>query len=69
VEVSVTQPKDVTVPIPATDSEREHERVRNSNDRDQKLERDGKASRHNEGYDEAADGRPSPEIEHVVDEP
>ena len=61
---------DVTVvPIPSTETESEHERVRRSNDRDQKLEREGKTSRHNRGYDEAADGvNRAPEIERVVDE-
>jgi hypothetical protein len=56
------------VPIPTSETEDEHARVRSSNDRDQKLEREGKVSRHNRGYDEAADGPPSPEIERVVDE-
>lgn len=57
------------VPIPASESQAEHDRIRKSNDRDQKLEREGKVSRHNQGYDEAADGvvRP-PEIARVVDE-
>ena len=61
---------DVTVvPIPASETQAEHDRIRRSNDRDQRLEREGKVSRHNEGYDEAADGvvRP-PEISRVVDE-
>jgi hypothetical protein len=56
------------VPIPASETEEEHARIRSSNDRDQKLEREGKISRHNRGYDEAADGVPAPEIERVVDE-
>ena len=57
------------VPIPASETETEHDRIRKSNDRDQRLEREGKVSRHNQGYDEAADGvvRP-PEISRVVDE-
>jgi hypothetical protein len=62
--------KDVTVvPIPASETQSEHDRIRKSNDRDQELEREGKVSRHNRGYDEAADGvvRP-PKIERVVDE-
>ena len=33
--------------------ETEHDRVRSSNDRDQKLEREGVQSDHNRGYDEA----------------
>jgi hypothetical protein len=57
------------VPIPASETEAEHKRIRSSNDRDQKLEREGKVSRHNRGYDEAADGRqPVPKVERVVDE-
>ena len=57
------------VPIPSSETQAEHDRIRKSNDRDQALEREGKPSRHNKGYDEAADGgvRP-PEIERVVDE-
>jgi hypothetical protein len=56
------------VPLPASETEEEHKRIRSSNDRDQELEREGKVSRHNQGYDEAADGVPPPEIERVVDE-
>ena len=56
------------VPLPGDESEAEHARIRSSNDRDQKLEREGKVSRHNRGYDEAADGPPLPTIERVVDE-
>jgi hypothetical protein len=56
------------VPLPASETEEEHKRIRSSNDRDQELEREGKVSRHNRGYDEAADGVPGPEIERVVDE-
>ena len=62
--------KDVTVvPLPASETQAEHDRIRKSNDRDQELEREGKVSRHNRGYDEAADGvvRP-PKIEKIVDE-
>jgi hypothetical protein len=59
----------VEVPIPGEENEAERERIRSSNDRDQKLEREGKPSRHNRGYDEAADGGVAvPEIENVVDE-
>jgi hypothetical protein len=32
------------------------------------MERHGERSRHNEGYDEAADGLPTPKIDRVVDE-
>lgn len=57
------------VPIPGEDNEAERQRIRKSNDRDQEMERRGKQSRHNLGYDEAADGiAPSPEVERVVDE-
>ena len=57
------------VPIPASETQSEHDRIRKSNDRDQELEREGKTSRHNRGYDEAADGIVrAPKIEKVVDE-
>ena len=57
------------VPLPSSETEEERERIRASNERDQKLEREGKPSRHNRGYDEVADGKTStPEIERVVDE-
>ena len=61
--------EDLTVvPLPTDETAEEHKRIRSSNDRDQQLEREGKVSRHNRGYDEAADGAPVPEIERVVDE-
>jgi hypothetical protein len=65
-----TNEDDATVvPIPGEDNEPERQRIRKSNDRDQELERQGKQSRHNRGYDEAADGVvPAPEIERIVDE-
>lgn len=56
------------LPIPASETEAEHQRIRSSNDRDQALEREGKLSRHNRGYDQAADGPAPPEIERIVDE-
>jgi hypothetical protein len=57
------------VPIPASETEEEHRRIRSSNDRDQKAEREGQKNRHNQGYDETADGKiPEPQIERVVDE-
>ena len=60
---------DVTVvPIPASETDAEHARIRKSNDHDQKLEREGRVSRHNQGYDEAADGVRTPKIDRVVDE-
>ena len=51
-------PEITVVPVPAVDSESEHQRVRSSNDRDQRLERDGKVAPHNQGYDEVADSVP-----------
>ena len=62
--------EDMTVvPLPTGETEAEHDRIRASNDRDQKLEREGKLSRQNAGYDEAADGPlPTPKVESVVDE-
>jgi hypothetical protein len=57
----------VVVPMPSSETEAEHDRIRASNDRDQALEREGKPSRHNAGYDEAADGIPAPALERVVD--
>jgi hypothetical protein len=56
------------VPIPGEDNEAERLRIRKSNDRDQEMERHGEQSPHNRGYDEAADGIATPEIERVVDE-
>ena len=61
--------EDMTVvPLPS-DDEAERRRIRSSNDRDQELEREGKHSRHNGGYDQAADGIDAGvEVERVVDE-
>jgi hypothetical protein len=57
------------VPIPGEDNEEERQRIRKSNDHDQEMERQGKQSRHNRGYDKAADGTlPTPELERIVDE-
>ena len=57
------------VPLPSSETEAEHRRIRSSNDRDQKAEREGRKSRHNKGYDEAADGKtPEPAIEDVINE-
>jgi len=56
------------VPLPSSETDEERDRIRASNDRDQELEREGKPSRHNAGYDQAADGTPAPTIERVVDE-
>jgi hypothetical protein len=59
----------IVVPLPSSETEEERQRIRKSNDRDQDLEHHGESSRHNRGYDEAADGaaRP-PDIERVVEE-
>lgn len=59
---------ETVVPIPAGESESERKRVRKSNDRDQEKERKGEVSRHNAGYDQAADGPPRPKVERVIDE-
>jgi hypothetical protein len=71
-EVTLADKEDddmTVVPIPASETQAEHDRIRKSNDRDQELEREGKKSRHNRGYDKAADGVVrTPEIERVVDE-
>jgi hypothetical protein len=57
------------VPLPSSETDEERERIRASNERDQKLEREGKTSRHNRGYDEVADKISTPpDIERVVDE-
>jgi len=45
------------VPLPTGETEEEHEAVRSSNDLDQRLEREGIISRHNRGYDDAANGK------------
>ena len=55
------------VPLPS-DNEAERRKIRRSNDRDQADERRGERAPHNEGYDEAADGTPVPDIDRVVDE-
>jgi hypothetical protein len=56
------------VPIPGEEDEAERKRIRQSNDRDQEMERHGEVAPHNRGYDEAADGPRRPTIDHVVDE-
>jgi len=57
------------VPLPSSETEAEHRRIRSSNDRDQHDEREGRKNRHNEGYDEAADGKISePRLEDVANE-
>jgi hypothetical protein len=67
-DLAENEDEDITVvPLPASESQAEHDRIRRSNDRDQALEREGKPSRHNQGYDEVADLK-TPEVERVVDE-
>jgi hypothetical protein len=57
------------VPLPASGSQAAHDRIRKTNDRDQELEREGRPSRQNRGYDAAADGVvKTPEVERVVNE-
>ncbi len=56
------------VPLPSSETEEEHERIRRSNDRDQALERAGKPSPHNQGYDEVADMKREPQIDNPIDE-
>jgi hypothetical protein len=71
VEVCVAEHEDdnlTVVPFPGQEPQAEHDRIRHSNDRDQELEREGKTSAHNRGYDEAADGIKAPDVERVVDE-
>ncbi len=46
----------IETPPPGDETQDEHDRVRESNDIDQRLERDGIVSEHNRGYDEAAKG-------------
>jgi len=43
------------VPLPTSETQAEHDRIRKSNDLDQELEREGRKSKHNQGYDEVAD--------------
>ena len=50
---------DATVVPLGNETAEERERIRASNDRDQKLEREGKTSPHNQGYDEVADLKPA----------
>ena len=56
------------VPLPSSETEEERQRIRESNDRDQELEREGRRSRHNQGYDEVADGVRPPKVDRIVDE-
>jgi hypothetical protein len=68
--VAINERNDMTVvPLPGAENEAERARIRQSNDRDQEMERRGEQPPHNRGYDDAADGivRP-PEIERIVEE-
>jgi hypothetical protein len=56
------------VPLPGSETEEERERIRTSNARDQQLERDGRESAHNRGYDQVADLTPAPDAERQADE-
>lgn len=56
------------VPLPSSETQEEHDRIRRSNDLDQKLEREGKSSSHNRGYDEVADLKGVPKVDRAVDE-
>jgi len=57
------------IPFPGAENEAERQRIRSSNERDQELERQGKESRHNRGYDEAADGAEADvRIDRIVEE-
>jgi hypothetical protein len=52
--------RDDAVIVPLSDeTDAERKRIRRSNERDQQLEREGKPSAHNEGYDEVVDRGPS----------
>jgi len=66
----MTKPTDevTVVPFPASETDAEHRRIRESNDRDQQLDRDGKVAPHNRGYDQAADGAAVPLPADVLDE-
>lgn len=57
----------IVVPLAGAETEEERRRIRTSNDRDQQLDREGRASTHNAGYDEVADLK-SPVTNHSVDE-
>jgi len=55
------------VPLPSSETEEERRRIRKSNDRDQKLEREGKPAPHNLGYDKVVDLN-EPKPDGVLDE-
>ena len=55
------------IPIPGQESEEERRRLRESNDRDQRAERQGQDAPHNAGYDEVADLTESKPIEPTND--
>ena len=55
--------KPIDNPRPNEDREMEHDRVRSSNDRDQAAERDGRATSHNRGYDDAVRGEKTEDVD------
>ena len=57
----------VVIPMPSED-EAERRRIRRSNDHDQQIERLGKSSRHNKGYDQVTDGIVPPRSDRIIDE-
>jgi hypothetical protein len=63
------QPDEVeTVPMPGQESDAERRRIRQSNERDQRAEREGRDAPHNTGYDEAADGTAPKPIDPLEDD-
>ena len=58
---------DEIVPLPGQENEAERRRIRQSNERDQRAEREGHDAPHNAGYDEAADGTASRPIDPLED--
>ena len=57
----------VVVPLPGSETAEERRRIRTSNDLDQQLDREGRESTHNAGYDEVADLK-SPVTNNPVDD-
>jgi hypothetical protein len=55
------EPESATAVPLSTETEAERTRIRRSNDRDQQLEREGKPSAHNQGYDEVSESGPPAE--------
>ena len=59
---------DLTLVPNTSEPEEERTRIRQSNDRDQQMEREGIEAPHNRGYDEAADGYARPPREDAESE-